>query len=88
MRQCHAVWVLQPRHVLANEYQSFLAEMQHSDVRQLFSGAKARLQRTGHSHPAHKAFLSQISDFVELARSVPSIILSEAQFTVSFWGAP
>lgn len=61
------VWV-QPKHVLANEYQTFLAELQLRDTRQLFGIAKARFQRAAVGNPSEKPFLSKSLQFVELAR--------------------
>lgn len=61
------MWV-QPKHVLANEYQTFLAELQLRDTRQLFGIAKARFQRAAVGNPSEKPFLSKSLQFVELAR--------------------
>ncbi|CAL8464578.1 g4113 [Coccomyxa elongata] len=59
---------MQAKHVLVSEYQSFIADLQQKDFRQLFGIAKARFQRAAGLHPLSKGMLSKGIQFIDLAR--------------------
>ncbi len=59
---------MQPKHVLANEYQAFVGELQQRDAKQLYAVVKARFQRAAAINPSEKALLSKGLQFIELAR--------------------
>ena len=61
--------------MLVSEYQSFMAELQQKDFRQLFGIAKARFQRAAGLHPLSKGMLSKGIQFIDLARSEPPDLL-------------